>query len=161
MLEAPPTIQPSSEQQNVDRLVETRVNSLKIKYDLEIQALRASLEQAQKDQNAVHDELIKAKQENIELTSKVLHEQNVFMQAQRENEQQKKFYQGQEEQMNQYRELAENLAQQLKDSRQQLEIFKKQKDDAEKGAKKLIEILQEQGLISLSDEPAPITETQQ
>ena len=161
MLEAPSTIQPSSEQQNVDRLVETRVNSLKIKYDLEIQALRASLEQAQKDQNAVHDELIKAKQENIELTSKVLHEQNVFMQAQRENEQQKKFYQGQEEQMNQYRELAENLAQQLKDSRQQLEIFKKQKDDAEKGAKKLIEILQEQGLISLSDEPVPITETLQ
>ena len=57
------------------------MNSLKIKYDLEIQALRTSLEQAQKDQNAVHDELIKAKQENIELTSKVLHEQNVFMQA--------------------------------------------------------------------------------
>ena len=61
--------------------------------------------------------------------------------------------------MNQYRELAENLAQQLKDARQQIEILKQQKDGAEKGTKKLIEIMQEQGIISLTDDPIPVSET--
>lgn len=62
--------------------------------------------------------------------------------------------------MNQYRELAENLAQQLKDARAQLETLKAQKDGAEKGAKKLIEILQEQGIVSLTDDANPVAETQ-